>query len=92
MQLKFELSEKRTKFEKIFLMVLTDELIYLVKVKTTRKIFSNYVCFSKSPNFKYNTPKFSKLFFVLCKLTKSYFRQKTNEFMCKSISRVLQTI
>ena len=27
-------------------------LIYLVKVKTTRQIFSNYVCFSKSPNFK----------------------------------------
>ena len=28
-------------------------LIYLVKVKTTRQIFSNYVCFSKSPNFKF---------------------------------------
>ena len=28
--------------------VLTNQLIY---VKTMRKIFSNYVCFSKSPNF-----------------------------------------
>ena len=50
--LKFGLSEKHTKFEKIFLMVLTNQLIYLVNVKTMRKIFSNYVCFSKSPNFK----------------------------------------
>ena len=50
--IKFCLSEKHTKFEKIFLMVLTNQLIYLVNVKITRKIFSNYVCFSKSPNFK----------------------------------------
>ena len=50
-QLKFGLSEKHTKFEKIFLMVLTNQLIYLVNVKTMRKIFSNYVCFSESPNF-----------------------------------------
>ena len=49
---KFGLSEKHTKFEKIFLMVLTNQLIYLVNVKTMGKIFSNYVCFSKSPNFK----------------------------------------
>ena len=48
---KFGLSEKHTKFEKIFLMVLTNQLIYLVNVKTIRQIFSNYVCFSKSPNF-----------------------------------------
>ena len=40
---KFGLSEKHTNFEKFFLMVLTNQLIY--------KIFSNYVCFSKSPNF-----------------------------------------
>ena len=46
------IGEKHTKFEKIFLMVLTNQLIYLVKVKTMRKIFSNYVCFSKSLNFK----------------------------------------
>jgi hypothetical protein len=46
--LKFGLSEKHTKFEKIFLVVLTNQLIYLVNVKTIRKIFSNYVCFSKS--------------------------------------------
>ena len=31
-------------------MVLMNQLIYLVNVKTKRKIFSNYVCFSKSPN------------------------------------------
>ena len=44
---KFGLSEKHTKFEKIFLMVLTNQLIYLVNVKTMRKIFSNYVCKKK---------------------------------------------
>ena len=49
--LKFGLSEKHTKFEKIFLMVLTNQLIYLVNVKAMSKIFSNYVCFSISPNF-----------------------------------------
>ena len=48
---KFGLSEKRTKFEKIFLVVLTNQLIYLVNIKTMKKIFSNYVCFSKSLNF-----------------------------------------
>ena len=48
----FGLSEKHTKFEKIFLTALTNQLIYLVNVKTMRKIFSNYLCFSKSPNFK----------------------------------------
>ena len=49
--IKFGLSEKHTKFEKKkILMVLTNQLIYLVNVKTMRKIFSNYVCFSKSPN------------------------------------------
>ena len=32
--LKFGLSEKHTKFEKTFLMVLTNHLIYLVNVKT----------------------------------------------------------
>ena len=52
MYIKFGLSEKHTKFEKIFLMVLTNQLIYLVNIKTMRKIFSNYMCFSKSPNFK----------------------------------------
>ena len=47
---KFRLSEKHTKFEKIFLMILKNQLISLVIVKTMRKIFSN-VCFSNSPNF-----------------------------------------
>ena len=49
--IKFGLFEKQTKFEKICLMVLTNQLIYLVNVKTIRKIFSNHVYFSKSPNF-----------------------------------------
>ena len=49
--IKFGLSEKHTKFEKIFFVVLTNQRIYLVNVKTMRKIFSNYVCFSKIPNF-----------------------------------------
>ena len=54
---KFGLSEKHTKFEKIFLMVLTNQLIYLLNVKTMRKFFSSYVCFSKSPNFmKHQNP------------------------------------
>ena len=49
--IKFGLSEKHTKFEKIFLMVLTNQLIYLENVKTMRKIFSDHVYFSKSLNF-----------------------------------------
>ena len=49
--IKFGLSEKLTKFEKIVLMVLTNQLIYLVNVKTMRTIFSNFVSFSKSLNF-----------------------------------------
>ena len=53
--LKFGLSEKYTKFKKISLMVLTNQQIYLVKVKTMRKTFSNYVCFSKCLNFIRNT-------------------------------------
>ena len=58
-RLKFGLSEKHIKFEKIFLMVLTNQLIYLVNVKTMRKIFfQNYVCYSKSPNFNYKYHQF----------------------------------
>ena len=49
--LKFGLSEKHTKFEKIFIMVFTNQLIYLANFKTMRKIFWNYECFSKRPNF-----------------------------------------
>ena len=60
LSLKFGLSEKHTKLEKIFLMVLTNQLIYLVNVKTMTKIFSNYVCFSKSPTF--NKIPFLKVF------------------------------
>ena len=62
-KIKFGLSEKHKKFEKIFLMVLTNQLIYLVNVKTMRKIFSNYVCFSKSPNFKFQ-PDIPQLFLL----------------------------
>ena len=47
------LSEKHAKFEKIFLMVLTNQLIYLVNFRTMRKIFSNHVCFTESTNFIY---------------------------------------
>ena len=43
---KLGLSEKDTKFEKIFLVVLTNQLIYLVNVIAMRIFFfSNYVCF-----------------------------------------------
>ena len=41
-RIKFGLSEKHTKFEKIFLMV---------NVQSTRKITQIFVCFSESPNF-----------------------------------------
>ena len=33
-------------------MVLINQLLYFVNVKTMRNFFSNYVCFSKSLNFK----------------------------------------
>ena len=57
--LKSGLSEKHTKFEKSFLMVLTNQLIY---VKSMRKIFSNFVCFSESSNFNIDslTREFNK--------------------------------
>ena len=57
-QLELGLSKKHTKFEKIFFMVWTFEL---VNVQTTmREIFLNFVWFSESPNFmgpKMNTQK-----------------------------------
>ena len=37
--IKFGLFEKHTKFEKNFLTVLTNQIIYLVNVKTIRQIF-----------------------------------------------------
>ena len=49
--LEFGISEKQKKFEKIFHLVLPNQLIYLVNIKTMMKIYSNYMCFSKSPNF-----------------------------------------
>jgi hypothetical protein len=63
--LKFGLSEEHTKFEKIFLMLLTNQLICLVNVKTMRKIFSNYVCFSKSLNFNELYKSVYNLFLLL---------------------------
>ena len=71
--LKFGLSEKHTKFEKIFLMVLTNQLIYFVNVKTTRKIFSNYVCLSESLNFKNNNEwKMQAIFFIYLLIFKNH--------------------
>ena len=46
-RVKFRLSEKHSKFEKIFLMVLTYQLIYLVNFKTMRKIFFQIMCASQ---------------------------------------------
>ena len=52
LQLKFGLSEKHTKFDKIFLMVLTNQLIYLAgNVKTIRKILSIFVAFLDNMHF-----------------------------------------
>ena len=70
---KFGLSEKRTKFEKIFLVVLTNQLIYLVNIKTMRKIFSNYVCFSKSPNFKMHWDRYV---LILAFLNRNWLRSQ----------------
>ena len=67
--IKSGLSEKHTKFVKIFLMVLTNQLIYLVNVWTMTKIFSNYVCFSKSLNFNWlKKPFYLLLIFISTKL------------------------
>ena len=46
--LKFGLSEKRTIWKKNFLMVLTNQLIYLVIVKTMRKNIDLKMKFAKS--------------------------------------------
>ena len=43
----WKVSEKHTKFEKIFLVVLTNQLIYIVNVKTMRKIFFQIMCASQ---------------------------------------------
>ena len=52
-QIKFRLSEKHTKLKKKSSLWFGHLLI--VNVQTMRKIFSNYVCFSKSPNFNMPT-------------------------------------
>ena len=76
--IKFRLSEKHTKFEKIFLMVLTNQLIYLVNIKTMRKIFSNYVCFSKSLNFirLHETPQVQSTFLLRRKASVDVLRSR----------------
>ena len=48
---KFGLSEKHTKFDNIFLMVLTNQLTYLVNVKTIRMVAHIFVAFSEKLNF-----------------------------------------
>ena len=49
--IKFGLSEKHTKFEKIFLIFLTNNLIYLVNVKTIRKIFFKFCLLLRKSEF-----------------------------------------
>jgi hypothetical protein len=56
--LKFGVSEKHTKLEKIFLMVLTNQLIYLVNVKTMRKIFFK-LCVILKKSKLYSLKKFT---------------------------------
>ena len=56
-KVKFGLSEKHTKFEKLFLMVLTNRLLY----NHEEDFFQiTYVCFSKSPNLNPEQPQFCK--------------------------------
>ena len=57
--LKFRLSEKHTKFEKVFLMVLTNQLIYLVNVKTMRKIFFKLFVLLKKSELYCAVPMYS---------------------------------
>ena len=52
-------------FFQIFFIVVN---LHIVNVKTTRKILSNYVCFSKSPNFK---SKHTKIQFQLLQISGS---------------------
>ena len=52
-------------FSQIFFIVVN---LHIVNVKTTRKILSNYVCFSKSPNFK---SKHTKIQFQLLQISGS---------------------
>ena len=56
--IKFGLSENHTKFEKFILMVLTNQLIYLVNVKTMRKIFFKLYVLLKKSEFLKKRPQF----------------------------------
>jgi hypothetical protein len=62
-------------------MVLTNQLIYLVNIKTMRTIFSNYVCFSKSPNFKWQVK-------VKLDLAKKVKKKSSNLSKCKFITTI----
>ena len=70
---KFGLSEKHSKFEKILLVVWTNQLIYLVNVKTMRKIFFKlFVLLKKSELYTYNWSFFWRSKYiasVLCYIT-----------------------
>ena len=55
--IKFGLSEKHTKFEKIFLVVLTNQLIYLGNVKTMKKIFFKLCVLLKKSELYYSQTK-----------------------------------
>ena len=77
--IKFGLSEKHRKVCAIFLMLCP---FTLVNVQTMRKIFSNFACFSESPNFKMSTRK--KMSFV-----KSYLMWTLlNSLFSTSIRRI----
>ena len=88
---KFGLSEKHTKFEKIFLMVLTNQLIYLVNIKTMRILFFKLSVFLKKSELwkKYYLFDFidsvhdtglqisgSRLWLVQCHLHRVYLGQR----------------
>ena len=63
--LKFGLSEKHTKFEKIFLMVLTNQVIYLVNVKSMRKIFFKLCVLLKKSELKRKLQTRDKSFYSI---------------------------
>jgi hypothetical protein len=61
--IKFGLSEEHTKFEKIFLMVLTfTKYLYL---QSMRKIEQSFVSFSESPNINQQTAQIIRFLKIL---------------------------
>ena len=61
----------------------------LVNVKTMRKIFSNYVCFSKSPNFKNPIRNRLKIQFVELDFSKIKYRRTGGMIKPMQISKLL---